>query len=171
MKTKFTFLCFTFLTLVTNSCTEKNFDLDKPNVRQFVNILKDGSYFDKVGYEIPYFSMNDIGELVKYLGDTTEIKEFPTNPISSKMTSPKILNECIMWTIEGIRLDEKYPSLEPVLVDITTTSNETGYTRLTKIQLLDISEKYNNWYSEYKTNPSESLRKIDIIDTTKHKWN
>lgn len=164
-------ISLTILMMVADSCSEEKFDLDKPNVGQFVSILKEGSYAEKIGYELPKFTMNDIGELLKYVDDTTVIVEYPMNPISSKLTLPKILNECLMWTIEGIRLDQKYVSLEPSLIDITAYKVETGYPRLTNKQLIVLSEKYINWYNEFRINPTETLRKKDLIDSTKYRWN
>lgn len=43
MKTKPTLLWLTLLVIATNSCTEKDFDLNKPNVGQFVSLLKSGN--------------------------------------------------------------------------------------------------------------------------------
>lgn len=166
MKTKLTLICLIILGTMTVSCEEKDFDLQNPNADEFVNLLKDGTYADNVGYELPNFSMNDIGKLIKYLNDTTIIKEFPTNPISSKLTHPKILNECIMWTIEGVRLEKKYPSLEPCLVD--TIEN---YSRLTNKQLFELGNQYADWYNEYKISPSETLRKKDLLENTTYQWN
>ena len=165
MKKTITIICLTIVVMVTNSCNEKDFDLQNPNVGQFVSLLKTGNYFEKVGYELPNFSINDIGELIKYLGDTTEIAGFPVNPVSSKLTFPKILNECIMWTIEGIRLEKKYASLEPALRD-----KSTNYSRLTNKQLIIMSEKYLDWYNEYKANPSETVRKKDLLENTTYTW-
>jgi hypothetical protein len=166
MKTKLTLICLALLVLVTESCKEDDFDPQNPDVGQFVGLIKSGQYFEKVGYELPSFSMQDIDALVTYLHDTTEINEYPTNPISSKLTLPKILNECLMWTIDGIRLETKYPSLEPSL----KTPFEEGFIRLTKRQILEISEKYINWHKAYKANPSETLRKQDLLEDTVYRW-
>lgn len=78
------------------------------------------------------------------------------------MTIPKILNECIIWTIDGVRLGTKHPSLEPGLLNM-----ETGPpSRLTNKQLVELSEKYVDWYNAHKMNPSEALRKKDLLENT-----
>lgn len=166
MKAKLILILMTILGIMAVSCDDKDFDLQNPNAREFVSLLKSGTYVDKVGYELPNFSMNDIGALIQYINDTTIIKEFPTNPISSKLTHPKILNECIMWTIDGIRLEKKYPSLEPCLVD--TIKN---HSRLTNKELFELGSQYIDWYSEYKINSSAELRKKELLKNTTYKWN
>ncbi|GAB1444437.1 hypothetical protein MASR2M41_00400 [Flammeovirgaceae bacterium] len=148
------------------SCNEKDFDVQNLSPDEFVSLLKNGTYVDKVGNELPNFSMNHIEGLINYLNDTTIIKEFPHNPISSRITHPKILNECIMWTIDGIRLGKKYPSLEPSLLD--TIKN---YSRLTNKELWMLGNNYVDWHNEFKINPSEALRKKDLLGNTTYKWN
>lgn len=165
MKKAITLIGLIITVMATTSCGEKEFDLADPDVGQFVAMLKKGNYMKQVGYELPEFSMTDLDALILYLGDTTELVEFPVNPISSKYTTPKILNECIMWTIEGIRLEKKYASLEPVLVDESTEGS-----RLTNQQLMMVSEIYIDWYEEYKANPSEALRKKDLLENTTYRW-
>ena len=96
---------------------------------------------------------------------------FPTHPLSSKYTNPKILNECLLWTIEGIRLGNKYPSLEPCLIDTSTYSELTGSSRLSEKELIEVSEIYINWYNEYKKNPSEILKTKKLLENTTYKWN
>lgn len=145
--------------------------MKNPDVDQFVRILKSGNYFEKVGYDLPDFSEKQMERLLSYLKDTTIINEFPTHPLSSKYTNPKILNECLFWTIDGIRLGNKYPSLEPCLVDTSTYSDLTGYPRVSGKKLIEISNWYINWYIEYKKNPTETMKKKDLFENTPYKWN
>ena len=160
-----------FFILVTFACCKDDeFDLENPDAAQFVALIKNGTYSKKAGNRLPHFTMNHIQQLSPYLNDTTEITSFPTNPISSKYTSPKILNECIMWVIEGIRMDETYPSLEPCLININSNS-QTDHFRLTKKQLISISIKYLQWHEEYLSNPNEITRKRDVIDASNFRWN
>jgi hypothetical protein len=166
-----TFLFVCTLGLVLTSCKDEKFDPENPDVDHFVSLIRNGNYTEKVGYDLPHFNMEDVEKLMTYLDDTTEIKYFPANPITSKRTEPKILNECIMWTIDGIRLGERYPSLEPCLMDITSFSEYTGYARLTKKELLSMADNYIRWYQEYLLNPTDAVRKRDIIDKTKYRWN
>jgi len=167
MKAKLFIFSWSLFGLMMISCQKNEFDLKNPNVDQFVDLLKSGDYFEKAGYELPDFTLKHINRLMYYLKDTTSISMFPTNPVSSKYTNPKILNECLLWTIDGIRLGTKYPSLEPCLVDLSTT----GYSRLSGHELLEVSELYINWYDEYWKNPSESLKTKDLLENTTYRWN
>jgi Domain of unknown function (DUF4943) len=169
MKMKF-FSCLVVVNLLVASCQD-SFDLKNPNVDEFVSLLKNGSYLDKVGYELPDFKINHIDKLLLYSRDTSVVKFFPSNPISSKRTAPKILSECVLWTIEGIRLRSKYPSLEPNLIDTVMYSPFTGYPRLSGKKLLRVSDIYTNWYNDYKSSPSDALRKKEILKGTSYKWN
>lgn len=157
--------------IILISCQQDNFDVTKPDVNQFVSLVKNGSSSSKVGVMLPDFTLDQIEGLIFYLNDTTRVEFFPANPISSKFTSPKILNECLLWTIEGIRQQNKYPSLEPCLIDTLAYSAIHGYTRLSGKQLLEVSVIYKSWYAEYLNNPSESLRTKNLIEGTRLKWN
>ena len=111
MKTRLFIISLSLIWLMGISCQKNEFDVKNPDVDQFVSILKSGNYLEKVGYDLPDFSDKDIERLLFYLKDTTNLNEFPANPISSKYTNPKILCECLLWTIDGIRFGTKYPSL------------------------------------------------------------
>ena len=171
MKTRLFIISLSLIWLMGTSCQKDEFDMKSPDVDQFVSILKSGNYFEKVGYELPDFSYKHIERLLFYLKDTTSISEFPGNPISSKQTNPKILNECLFWTIDGIRFGNKYPSLEPSLIDTLTYSVLTGYERVSGKKLIEISNLYINWYNEYKINPTETMKKKDLFENTPYKWN
>ncbi len=161
-------LCFAIIGAA--SCQKNKFKMSNPDVRQFVKLVKNGQYFDKAGYELPDFSWAHLPQLLTCLNDTSVINIFPTNPISSAYTHPKILNECLLWTIDGIRLGNKYPSLEPFLIDTTAYSAVTGYTRLTGKKLVEIAALYIKWYTTYTQNPTEQLKKINILADTPYRW-
>jgi len=152
------------------SCEKDEFDLKNPDVDEFIIILRGGNYFDEIGYELPDFTMKHIDRLLSYVEDTSAIKEFPTNPFSSKYTEPKILNECLFWTIDGVRFGNKYPSLEPCLIDTTSFSEIEGYSRLTGRKLLEVADLYLLWYNEYKANPSSTLKTKNIFEDTSYSW-
>ena len=145
--------------------------MKNPDVGQFISLLKDGNYFEKAGYELPDFKIKHIDRLLFYLKDTTNLIEFPTNPLSSKYTNPKRLNECLFWTIDGIRIGNKYPSLEPCLIDTSTYSELTGYKRVSGEKLIEISNLYLNWHNDYMKNPTETLKKKNLFENTAYKWN
>jgi predicted nucleotidyltransferase len=167
MKTKLLRMTLIGLTVLAFSCGEKDFDLHNPNVEQFVELLKNGNYANEVGHDLPAFSMRDVANLLAHVKDTTIIKGYPANPISSKMTHPKILSECIMWTIDGIRFGSKFPSLEPSLIDTANFS----LLRLTNKQLVELSEVYMSWHNEYKANPTDAARKKNLFLNKTYKWN
>ncbi|MDD3321332.1 MAG: DUF4943 family protein [Paludibacter sp.] len=170
MKTaKFSILLILII-LIGSACQNEDFSKKNPDVDQFVSILKSGDYFEKVGFELPDFKEKDINRLLFYIKDTTILNQFPTNPVSSKLTLPKILCECIFWTIDGIRLGTKYPSLEPCLIDTTTYSIETGYSRISTSELLEISILYINWYTDYKKNPTRTIKQKNIFENTPYRW-
>ncbi|MGV8094200.1 MAG: DUF4943 family protein [Mangrovibacterium sp.] len=171
MKPFLFFTCLGVILSILTFCQKNEFDIKNPNVDEFVRLVKDGNYFDKGGYELLDFTFSHIDRLIFYLNDTASVKTFPSNPLSSKYTNPKILNECIMWTIDGIRLENKYPSLEPCLINTSVYSESTGYSRLSGKELLELSEVYMNWYSEYKKNPSEQLKIRNLLENTTYKWN
>lgn len=159
------------LGILLTSCNEKEFDIHHPNVEQFVSLIKTGNYVNEVSDELPDFTLNDIEQLLTFVEDTVIITQFPNNPISSKKTSPKVLSECIMWTIEGIRLENKYPSLEPSLINTTNVSPAAGYARLNNLQLIEVAHRYINWYSDYKAYPSEEMKKKVLLEDLNYKWN
>lgn len=171
MKTRLFIISLSLFWLMGTSCQKNEFDMKSPDVDQFVGILISGDYFEKVGYDLPDFTDKDIGRLLFYQNDTTRLIEFPSNPVSSKYTNPKILCECLLWTIDGIRFGTKYPSLEPCLIDTSTYSDLTGYPRVSGKKLIEISILYINWYNEYKKNPTETLKKKNLFENTSYKWN
>ncbi|MBX2971330.1 MAG: DUF4943 family protein [Cyclobacteriaceae bacterium] len=163
--------CLFFILLLACACTPEEFDVKNPDVDQFVRLLKNGSYEQKVGYQLPDFDVKHLEKLLQYVGDTASIHMFPGNPISSKHTNPKILNECLMWTIDGVRLENKYPSLEAVLIDTSTYSALTGYPRISGKKLIEIGNWYKDWYQTYRANPSIELRKKNLFEQTTYQWN
>ena len=171
MKTRLFIISLSLIWFMGTSCQKDEFDMKSPDVDQFVSILKSGNYFEEVGYGLPDFSEKHIERLLFYLKDTTSLNEFPSNPFSSKYISPMRLNECLFWTIDGIRVGNKYPSLEPCLIDTSTYSDLTGYPRVSGKKLIEISNLYINWYYEYKKNPTETLKKKKLFENTPYKWN
>jgi len=171
MKTRLFIISLSLIWLMGTSCQKDEFNMKNPDVDQFVSILKSGNYFEEVGYELPVFTNNHIESLLFYLKDTTNLNVFPSNPLSSKYTNPKRLNECLFWTIDGIRFGNKYPSLEPCLIDTSMHSELTGYKRVSGKKLIEISSLYINWYDEYMKNPTETLKKKRLFGNTPYKWN
>ena len=157
-------LCLLLSGLVAVAC-QKEFDLKNPDVDEFVGLIKNGKYQTPARYVLPDFSVNHIDRLLYYLDDTTHLEMFPANPISSKRTQLKILNECILWTIDGVRFENKYPSLEPLLLkDIGSRA------RLTVSEFRVVASIYRAWFEEYKKNPSQTLKKKNLFVNTPYQW-
>ena len=53
---------------------------------------------------MPKFTSEDIEELLKYAEDLTVIPSFPLAPVSYSAGGKLRLGECILWTVETIRL-------------------------------------------------------------------
>ena len=95
------------LLLVSTSCTEGTLDYEHPDVDVFVKQLKDGSLSvqspDGVS-QMPKFTPKDIGELLDYADDLSVIPSFPLAPVSYSAGGKLRLGECLLWTVETIRL-------------------------------------------------------------------
>ena len=167
MKSK---LFFFLAVLCTVTSCKDEFDMRNPDVDRFVSLLKDGTYINKAGHELPDFKIEHVERLLSYSQDTSILSFFPSNPISSKRTYPKVLSECILWTIDGIRLESRYPSLEPRLKDTLAYDPAKDLPRLTGKELVEIADIYSNWYHDYKSSPSNALRKKHLLENTTYKW-
>lgn len=121
------------------SCEKDKFDLNNPNVEQFIHQLKNGTYtqYEKgengeiLWLVMPEFTKNHIQSLIDFSKDTSHINNFPVNPISSRTPFPNnrnyfILGECLLWTVEGIRNGNGYGSLDPYLIDISSGEVHRG---------------------------------------------
>jgi len=158
-------LIFTILLLF--SCTD-NFNIENPDVKQFVMQLKNGTYNQYVYTEdgsklwtiMPEFSKNDIPKLLQLAGDTTLVSpcdHFPTNPISSippyrtKINNEGegiMIGEYLLWCVESIINKGKFISLTPLLVKIV---NEQPMF-LTAKEVLMVREYYVTWWEKYGKN-------------------
>jgi hypothetical protein len=94
--------------------------IENPAVEEYIHQLKTNSY---TSYDLPAFTSTDIDALLRYRNDTTLIKNYPVNPISSYMGSDCRLGMLVLWTIESIRAQEiksinmigRFPSQNPIL--------------------------------------------------------
>lgn len=163
---------FTFLLLILATLTscKKDFDPENPDVDQFVQMLKKGSY--RVEKGMPNFSADDIDRLLSYSTDTAHIASFPTNPISSRYPLPQerpyfILAECMLWTVEGVRIESRYGSLDPFLVNSShTDSFRTG---ITGSEILLVADQYKASWSTHKTNPGQ-WKLQNPLQQSVYKW-
>ena len=93
--------------LVLVSCGEASLDYNHPDVELFVKQLRTGKYSTQSPEglsNIPKFAKEDIEELLKYAEDLTVIPSFPLAPVSYSAGGKLRLGECILWTVETIRL-------------------------------------------------------------------
>ncbi|WP_158602526.1 DUF4943 family protein [Proteiniphilum sp. X52] len=136
--------------------------LNDPDPHLFVKQIKQGTYRlhkkgengDNLWLEMPVFSPVDIPVLLELASDTTHIRDYPLNPISSRRPFPEgrgyfILGECLLWTVEGIRNGARYGSLDPFLVR-SETDTDGNYMALTTKEILAVRELYIEWWKNHK---------------------
>jgi Domain of unknown function (DUF4943) len=166
MKTRF----FALLILLSlPGCVTDNWI--NPDVDQFVTMLKKGTYDSMF---IPNFRPVEIDRLLYYANDFQKIKSFPINTISSYMPDEFRLGECILWTIESVRLKydktngfERFPSSAPQLII-------PGGTITAKIASLDDLNRaynlYSTWWSDNKTREFADFRSINPLINAGLMW-
>ncbi|UZR96359.1 DUF4943 family protein [Chondrinema litorale] len=166
------------LTLFFTSCEKDEVDINNPDVQKFVQQIKDGTYnhYEKgqnredLWLQMPNFTKSNIQSLIDFSKDTSHITNFPLNPVSSRKPFPAdreylILGECLLWTVEGIRNDFRYGSLDPYLIDTALNENER-FQGLKGTEILIIKDVYNDWWNSLKgkdwknTNPLENTSYI-----------
>lgn len=123
--------------------------MSSPTVDQFVSMIKKGNYDSPY---LPNFQPEDIERILYYSNDFQIIEKFPVNSISSYMPTEFRLGECLLWTVESVRLNydqtsvfKKYPSLVPQLII-------PGGTIETQIASVDDFNRAYNLYLSWWTN-------------------
>lgn len=172
-------LVFVFLALILISCNDNEFDISNPDVGIFVEQLKNGSYnkYEKgengenLWLQMPKFNETHIQSLINLAKDTTHITYFPINPISSRTPFPQgreyfIIGECLLWTVEGIRNQYGFGSLDPYLID-KSLDESVRYRGLLGDEILGVRELYVNWWNSYRN----SYWKIkNPLEGTSYTW-
>ncbi|MDL2256563.1 DUF4943 domain-containing protein [Parabacteroides sp. OttesenSCG-928-K15] len=164
-----------FLWVLCVSC-DYSFDLNDPDVREFVFRLKNGTYEcfltsssgERLGLQMPAFQMKDIPELLSYAEDTTRIKAFPDNPVYAISSShlddeSYILGECLLWVVEGIRVNKLYPSRQPLLIKTVGTIKYF----LTTDEVLEVWSLYNQWWEDHQNGDWPD---IDPLEGSIYSW-
>ena len=138
------------------------------NVEVFIQQVKTNKYLADT---LPRFSQDAIPVLLEYANDFKDITNFPDNPSSSIGFSSKTIGECLLWTIEYIRLysgmysnSPGFPSLIPQLM-----SNEYPY-ELDNAQLLDAYNLYYNWWYDNNDKEFEIIRKMNPLEGSDFRW-
>lgn len=161
---------FALLILLSLSGCEKDY-WSNPNVDQFVTMLKKSTYDSMF---IPNFQPKDIERLLYYANDFQKIKSFPINTISSYMPTEFRLGECLLWTIESVRLKydktsdfERFPSLVPQLIIPGGTINP-------QIASLDDLNRaydlYSTWWSNNISQDFAIFRSINPLKDAVLMW-
>lgn len=159
------------------SCEKEKFDLNNPNVEQFVQQLKKGTYIqyekgengENLWLLMPKFTKNHIQSLIDFSKDTSHINNFPTNPISSRTPFPNdrdyfILGECLLWTVEGIRNGSGFGSLDPYLIDTTLIEKYKG---LKGSGILIIRGSFQVWWNNSK---DSDWKEQNPLNGTPYRW-
>ncbi len=160
------------------SCENKDF-IKNPNVEIFIKQLKNGTYNQREKNEkgellwlkMPEFEKKHIAKLIELAADTTHIHDFPTNPVSSIPPTPEgrdyfILGETLLWIVDGIIKEAKYPSLCPYFIN-TSLSDRYKYKGISAEEVLQIQAIYQKWW---KTNKGKETIPNHPLENTPYKW-
>lgn len=129
------------------ACTHETFDYNHPDVDVFVHQLKSGELAwpgDGQTQVFPKFTMKDIEALLSYADDLTEIPSFPLAPVSYSAGGKLRLGECILWTVESLRLGHN-ASMGCKMVHVDAEDYE-GIYFLNDEEVLDAVQRYRNWW-------------------------
>lgn len=144
-------MLFTFSVFSLYSCSEETLDYNHPNVDLFVKQLKTGKYSTQSPdglSSMPKFTSQDIEGLLKYVEDLTVIPSFPLAPVSYSAGGKLRLGECILWTVETIRLGHN-ASMGCKMVH-TDAENYEGIYFLSDDEVLDAAVRYRRWWETRK---------------------
>lgn len=145
------FVFFTLSVFSLFSCSKETLDYNHPNVDLFVKQLKTGKYSTQSPdglSSMPKFTSEDIEGLLKYVEDLTVIPSFPLAPVSYSAGGKLRLGECILWTVETIRLGHN-ASMGCKMVH-TDAENYEGIYFLSDDEVLDAAARYRRWWETRK---------------------
>lgn len=144
--------------------------INDPNVGVFVKQIKNGTYNIRNEYgslELPNFYSDHIAELLEHVTDMSLISDYPLPPFSSVKVSDLKLGICLLWTIEGIRIGTKYPSMTPRLL----VSTEAGDRECTEAEALEVAQLYKLWWKgEYPFNRLHDKYTVNPLEETNYYW-
>ena len=133
------------------SCGKETLDFNNPDVELFVKQLKNGNYSAEGAdglSKFPRFSQDDIDDLLKYADDLTVIPSFPLAPVSYSAGGKLRLGECLLWTVETIRLGHN-ASMGCKMVH-TDAENYEGIYFLSDEEVIDAVARYRRWWEARK---------------------
>jgi hypothetical protein len=161
------------IALLFAQCTDSNTNkFNDPDVKLFVQQIQLGRYITKSpsGYlEVPVFEKEDIPALLFYAKDHTPVKDFPVNPISSINKKNYRLSQCLLWTIEKVRIGN-YPSLTPSLMKKDKLTGKYNIVSgLTDID--EVWKLYENWWKQAENQPiSSEIYTNNPLSGTAYLW-
>jgi len=139
------------------SCSDDALDMENPKVETFVSQLKAGKLSSESSDVLSHFTTDDIGALLTYADDLTEVTSFPLAPVSYNAGGKFRFGECVLWVIETIRMGQK-ASLGCKMVH-SDSANYGGIYFLTDEEFLDAVDLYRHWWN-YRDIP-QSLWVVD----------
>ncbi|MBQ8501655.1 MAG: DUF4943 family protein [Bacteroides sp.] len=135
-----------------SSCGDEVFDCEHPDVAVYVKQLKSGKLDAQISVDgvtvMPKFTTDNIEELLKYADDLSSVSSFPLAPVSYSATGKLRLGECILWTVETIRLGHN-ASMGCKMVH-ADADNYEGIYFLTDEEVLDAVSRYRQWWEAKK---------------------
>ncbi|MDE5710047.1 DUF4943 family protein [Bacteroides sp.] len=144
-------LLFVLFTFSFASCTEGTLDYEHPDVDLFIKQLKTGKYNAQSPdglNNMPKFTVDDIELLLKYAEDLDVIPAFPLAPVSYSAGGKLRLGECVLWTVETIRLG--YNASMGCKMVHADAENYEGIYFLSDDEVLDAASRYRRWWEGRK---------------------
>lgn len=146
--------------LLCIGCDKNSFDVNNPDVTEFVTQLKNGTYDtyartdegERLWPVMPSFDRDDVPALISLARETDLVSpcdHFPVNPVSSmypwRLVNGKpsiMLGEYLLWCAEAVLEGKEFASLNPVLVD----EINNPYGRLDSDEILNVRRLYQEWW-------------------------
>lgn len=147
---------FLLFALLLSSCGDEAFDYEHPNVDVFIKQLKNGKLEVATRADgtalMPKFSSDDVERLLDYADDISLITSFPLATMTYATDGKLRLGECVMWTIESIRLGYR-ASMGCKMVH-TDADNYEGIYFLSDAEVKDAATRYRHWWKNRKQAPT-----------------
>ena len=151
-------------------------DIEKAKeVKEYIYKLKTNQYEDR---DFPEFTIEQIGELLKYRNEKDTITKYPKNPLSSLYQHNCELGVYVLWTIEVIRMKSvnsnlliagRYPSMNPILRMRVSDGFTPFY--VFEVEAYKIaSDAYYTWWTSNKDKSLIKIMEIDPLENTIYKW-
>ncbi len=174
-------IIFAFFLFFCLGCEKDDFNVNNPDVEQFVQQLKKGTYdsyeFGENGEKLwtimPNFTKKHIPLLIHLAKDTSLVSpchHFPVNPISSippyRIDDNReciMIGEYLLWCVEGIIENKDFASLTPILINQSYSTEK----RLNGENILEVRIIYQEWWEKNKQ--SENIHDFPLEETI-YRW-